>query len=219
MAGKTREEAEKTRSSILDAAFHVFTRKGFVRTTLNDIAAVAGVTRGAIYWHFKDKFELFKALSEAIEAEASIRPEDIAVKDVRTLDHIKERALEYLSNFEKNSRYAVFYEMLLYKTEHTEDLEPVLDREREVHREIRSQLTKVFSNLKKKGHVRSDLDPAHAALSLCAFIVGLIELWLFDRSNFSLMETAPQLLTPFLESMKPRNGLMSLPLSCAGGVA
>ncbi len=203
MAGKTREEAEKTRSRILDAAFDVFTRKGYVRTTLNDIAAVAGVTRGAIYWHFKDKFELFKALSEEIEAEASVRPEDIPVEDVQTLDHIRERALEYLSNFENNSRYAVFYEMLLYKTEHTEALEPVLDREREVHREIRSQLTRVFSNLKSQGRVRSDLDPAHAALSLCVFLVGLIEVWLFDRTTFSLMETAPHLLSPFLESMKP----------------
>lgn len=205
MAGKTREEAEKTRASILDAAFDVFTRKGFVRTTLNDIAAAAGVTRGAIYWHFKDKFELFSALSEEIEAEAAVRPEDLPVEEVQSLDHIMERALEYLSHFESDSRYAVFYEMLLYKTEHTQDLEPLLTREREKHREIRNQLRAIFSNLKGEGRVRSDLDPARAALSLVAFIVGLIEIWLFDRTSFSLMETAPFLLTDFLISMKPEN--------------
>jgi TetR/AcrR family transcriptional regulator, acrAB operon repressor len=205
MAGKTREEAEKTRISILDAAFEVFTRKGFVRTTLNDIAASAGVTRGAIYWHFKDKFELFKALWEEIEAEAAVRPEDLPVIEVQSLEHIKDRALLYLSHFENNSRYAIFYEMLLYKTEHTRDLEPVLTQEREKHREIRNQLMDIFSNLKERGRVRTDLDPAHAALAFVAFIVGLIEVWLFDRTSFSLMETAPSLLTEFLSSMKPTN--------------
>jgi TetR/AcrR family transcriptional regulator, acrAB operon repressor len=205
MAGKTREEAEKTRVSILDAAFEVFTRKGFVRTTLNDIASTAGVTRGAIYWHFKDKFELFKTLWEEIEAEAAVRPKDLPVIEVQSLEHIKDRALLYLSHFENNSRYAVFYEMLLYKTEHTRDLEPVLTQEREKHREIRSQLMDIFTNLKERGLVRSDLDPAHAALALVAFIVGLIEVWLFDRTSFSLMETAPSLLTSFLSCMKPEN--------------
>lgn len=138
MAGKTREEAEKTRTKILDAAFDIFTRKGFVRTTLHDIAAAAGVTRGAIYWHFKDKSELFKALSDEIDREASIRPEDIPVEDIQSLEHIRERALAYLSHFETNSRYAVFYEMMLYKTEHTEELEPLLSREREKHHGVRN---------------------------------------------------------------------------------
>lgn len=205
MAGKTREKAERTRANILDAAFDVFTNKGFVRTTLGDIAAAAGVTRGAIYWHFKDKFELFKALSEEIEAEAAIRPVDLVVEEIQSLDQINQRALEYLAHFENNSRYAIFYEMLLYKTEHTKDLEPVLNSEREKHREIRQQLGRIFSNLKEQGRVRSDLDPTLAALSLVAFIVGLIEVWLFDRTSFSLMGSAPQLLTTFLTSMQPEN--------------
>jgi TetR/AcrR family transcriptional regulator, acrAB operon repressor len=163
------------------------------------------VTRGAIYWHFKDKSELFKALSDEIDREAATRPEDLPVEEVETLEHIQGRALDYLSHFENNSRYAVFYEMLLYKTEHTRDLEPVLTREREKHREIRNQLIDIFSNLKNRGRVRSDLDPAHAALAFVAFIVGLIEVWLFDRSSFSLMETAPSLLAGFLSSMKPED--------------
>ncbi|RME96025.1 MAG: TetR family transcriptional regulator, partial [Alphaproteobacteria bacterium] len=58
MARKTREEAEKTRQHILDAAFTLFARQGFSRTTLQQIAAAAGVTRGAVYWHFKDKVDL-----------------------------------------------------------------------------------------------------------------------------------------------------------------
>jgi len=203
VARKTREEAEKTRSRILDAAFVVFTRKGFVRTTLNDIAEAAGVTRGAIYWHFRDKVELFNALSDEMDREAAVGPEDLPSEEVTSLERIRDLALEYLSHFENNSRYAVFYEMLLYKTEHTQELEPILNHERQKHRAIRDRLAVIFTKLKEKGKLRSDLDPSEAALALVAFIVGLVEIWLFDRTSFSLVQSAPRLLSRFLSCMEP----------------
>ena len=63
MARKTKEEADKTRRAILEASFEVFVQKGFARATLEDVARKAGVTRGAVYWHFRDKTALFSALS------------------------------------------------------------------------------------------------------------------------------------------------------------
>ena len=54
MARRTRDEALETRNTILDTAERVFSERGVSHTTLADIAAAAGVTRGAIYWHFKN---------------------------------------------------------------------------------------------------------------------------------------------------------------------
>ena len=62
---RTPEEALKTRQSLLDAAVAVFRRKGVARSSLEEIARTAGVTRGALYWHFKDKQDLFDALFQA----------------------------------------------------------------------------------------------------------------------------------------------------------
>ncbi|MGF1702713.1 TetR family transcriptional regulator [Photobacterium makurazakiensis] len=62
MARKSKEEAEQTRLLLLDTAMKVFCEKGLVKTTLASIATEAGLTRGAIYWHFKDKADLFEAL-------------------------------------------------------------------------------------------------------------------------------------------------------------
>ena len=64
MARRTKEEALATRHGILDAAELLFQRQGVSRTTLQDIAQAAGLTRGAIYWHFKDKADLFNAMME-----------------------------------------------------------------------------------------------------------------------------------------------------------
>ena len=62
MARRTKEEAEATRTRLLDAALQVFNEKGVAGASLAEVAAVAGVTRGAIYWHFRDKPALLDAL-------------------------------------------------------------------------------------------------------------------------------------------------------------
>ncbi len=64
MVRRTKQAAEETRSLILDAAEQVFRDKGVTRTSLTDIASQAGVTRGAIYWHFANKAELFTAMCD-----------------------------------------------------------------------------------------------------------------------------------------------------------
>ena len=66
MARRTRQEALETRSRILDAAERVFHEKGVANGSLEEIAATAEVTRGAIYWHFKDKAELFDAMMQRV---------------------------------------------------------------------------------------------------------------------------------------------------------
>jgi len=68
MARKTKQQAQETRQHILDVALRLFSRQGVSATSLADIAQAAGVTRGAIYWHFKNKSDLFSeiwALSES----------------------------------------------------------------------------------------------------------------------------------------------------------
>lgn len=60
--GATKEQAEKTRENILRGALKTFSEKGLAKARLEDIAKDMGVTRGAIYWHFKNKLELFSEL-------------------------------------------------------------------------------------------------------------------------------------------------------------
>ena len=59
---KTKEEAQQTRSNLLNAALNVFYERGVSKASLDEIAKAAGVTRGALYWHFKNKEDLFEAL-------------------------------------------------------------------------------------------------------------------------------------------------------------
>ena len=64
MSRKTREDSQRTRDTILDAAEQVILCKGVGRTTIGDIADAAGVSRGAVYGHYKNKIDLSIALCE-----------------------------------------------------------------------------------------------------------------------------------------------------------
>ncbi len=92
MARRTKEDTEKTYLALLDAATRVFSERGVANTTLNDIASAAGLTRGAVYWHFENKDALIKALWEqsgGIVTEAF----------VHTLSQLPEnQALEYFAH-------------------------------------------------------------------------------------------------------------------------
>ncbi len=203
MARKTKEEAEKTRQSILDAALKIFNQKGFVRSTLTDIAKEAGITRGAIYWHFKDKADLFEALSDDIESASGVRFEDIPWETFLSLDEVRDFTLEYLFRFETDDRFRSFYEVVTYKTEYHEELEPVLEKERTKSRRVKKQLTTILQKFQEQGLMQKDLDPGHAAISICAFVLGLIEVWLLDKNLFSMKETAPALIYNFFRNMEP----------------
>ena len=65
---RTKEEAAVTRATVLKAALTVFSAKGYAAASLDDVAKTAKVTRGAIYWHFKSKADLYNTLVEELSA-------------------------------------------------------------------------------------------------------------------------------------------------------
>src|SRR3712207_6136824 len=67
--GPKAERREATRGALLRAARDLFSERGYAAVGTNEIVERAGVTRGALYHHFRDKRELFEALYEQMEAE------------------------------------------------------------------------------------------------------------------------------------------------------
>jgi AcrR family transcriptional regulator len=64
MARKTKEEAEKTRRQLLDAGLRLFATKGFAETSVEEVAGEAGLSKGAVYWHFDSKAALLRGILE-----------------------------------------------------------------------------------------------------------------------------------------------------------
>lgn len=86
---KTKEDAELTKQNLLEAAFHLFLENGYDRTSLEQICQLAQVTRGAAYWHFKNKYEIF----ENTVIETLNRIHNVVVKDIAHNDSLEDEEI------------------------------------------------------------------------------------------------------------------------------
>src|SRR2546425_929238 len=115
MVRKTKVEAAVTREQLLDAAERVFRDRGVAKTSLAEVAAAAGVTRGAVYWHFRDKADLFDAMCEratlpldAMLVEAGGRTHDDPLGAVRAL------AVSALTRLATDPRAQAVFEVIFH---------------------------------------------------------------------------------------------------------
>ena len=201
MARRTKEDALATRAALLDAAECVFQQRGVSRTSLADIAQAAGVTRGALYWHFKDKAALFNAMMDRVtlplgaELEGLLEQRDDPLQ-AALCQHLDE-ALYQIVHDEQTRRVL---RIAMQKVEHAEELGPVIDRHIQMHRLNTERERQVFE---RAAALRQCVLPAPAAQlahGFYAMVHGLIYSWLLDE-GFDLQATAAVSVQAFLRGI------------------
>lgn len=91
---RTKEDALQTRQHLLQAAKELFHEKGYARTTLSEIAQQAGLTRGAAYWHFKSKDELYiLVVEQALDDMTASKKQALTCPGCSAREHLQ-RVLE-----------------------------------------------------------------------------------------------------------------------------
>src|SRR5262245_16457577 len=125
---KTKEEADITRQRLLDAALKVFSHQGYTATRLEDIAAEAEVTRGAIYHHFGGKAELYNAMVAEISSRASGVMGQAIDEGGSFLDMCRRMMVQMMSYVEENRDFRAVMELTLFKTEMSPELEAGLEK-------------------------------------------------------------------------------------------
>jgi TetR/AcrR family acrAB operon transcriptional repressor len=190
---RTKEEAAETRQALLKAALSVFSQKGYASTTLDDVAKEAGVTRGAIYWHFGSKAELYSALLDEYSARGSEIVQSV-VSEGGSLDGmLREIFVRLLTAVESDPALRAVMEINLLKTEYSSELSDMLAKQIENGRALLAGITQAMAQGIDAGELRSDLDPEDMARAFIAFQNGVLHLWLVDPSAFELGERAPQM--------------------------
>lgn len=125
MARKTKEESQKTRDGILDAAERVFLEKGVGNTAMADLADAAGVSRGAVYLHYKNKIEVCLAMCDRAFARIEV-PDERA--DVPALDILLRAGMGFLRQCCEPGSVQRVLEILYLKCERSDENEPLLRR-------------------------------------------------------------------------------------------
>ena len=203
---RTKQESERTRQHILAAARKVFARQGVTRTTFEEIAASAGVTRGAIYWHFADKTELFFAMREQV-AVPMIDQIDLVLLRADGRDPLAgvERFLRgILEALENDAAARQTFQIMGFKCEYVGELERELLLQRSRCSELVSKLTQTYQRARRAGRLRTGLRPSMAALETCSFVIGLTRLWLLDARRSMVRRVARGLISAHVTSHRRR---------------
>lgn len=203
MPRRTKEDAQATRTQLLDTAEVVFREKGVSRTTLADIASAAGVTRGAIYWHFENKADLFVAMCD--RATLPLETLFASVADLELSDplaKLREGCIDVLRQAEQDQRCRRVFEILNFKCEFVDDLAPTMLRRKECRQGAKAIIE---SNLKlaiERGQIPPDTQVRRAAIGLFSYIDGLIINWSMEPDSYSLAEQAGALIDIYLDGLR-----------------
>ena len=162
-------KGERTQQHILESAQKVFLQKGFAATSITDLMAAAGVTKGSLYFHFDSKEQIGLAVLERARESFMAFLEDSLQGDSpgQSLENFLQRACDH------HGRAAFIGGCLFGNTAlETSDTEPVYARfVAQVFAEWREKLEAVITKAQQAGQVRSDI----GAGEMAQFVISVLE--------------------------------------------
>lgn len=156
MVRRTKQDAEETREHILDAAEQCFRDSGIYHTTLQMIAIKAGCTRGAIYWHFREKNDLFKQVIERTPFLLFTEVEQLVMRaeSVMALRHCLLREIEYVK---RNKHLRNIIEMTVFRCEYPDEVNDHDILLGDKMEKLFVMIDSVLSEAQKNGRIHSDI--------------------------------------------------------------
>lgn len=204
MPRRTRAEAEATRAALLDAAEQEFLQRGVARTSLEHIARRAGVTRGAIYWHFRDKNALFSAMLERVRLPFAGMA-DAYRRDVNSEDPLgllRGLCRVALATLADNETYRNVYSILLTRCEFAGEINPAFEEQMAIDAESLRRVEGDFRQALELGQTAPDIDPRVAARSLYALMNGIFTSWLRAPESFDIRADGEAMLELFFRGLR-----------------
>jgi len=202
MPRRTKDEAEITRGLLLDAAERVFQVKGVAATSLADIAQEARLSRGAIYWHFRDKDDLYNAMLQRVSLplELAFHRAALAGADSDPLLELRRAFAGVLHQVVTDPQTRRVLEVVTQKVEYGD-----------AHSTVRTrhlQTREVFVRHIQRGLVASArwrgsqlASPLTAARGLHALLDGLVQNWILQPDGFDLKKVGNHSIEKFLQGL------------------
>ncbi|WP_349956619.1 TetR family transcriptional regulator [Rhizobium sp. ZPR3] len=200
---RTKEDAAKTREEVLAAAAEIFYENGVSGSSLEKIAQRAGVTRGAIYWHFKDKAEVLTALHSEIRLpqEAMV---DYAIEHGHDdpLGLIEQGTIEVLQILVNDEHQQRVFAIMILGCEFTEHLSDAAQRIITANAEMFGKLQKLIEMADEQSSLAALWTADSAARAIQCSMNGLLAEWLRSGKSFPLVDVGERLVRSLIRSMR-----------------
>lgn len=205
MARRTKEDAEATRNRLLDAAQEVFHVKGVRGASLLDVAQAASLTRGAIYWHFKDKADLFDAMMQRVTSpfeQACFPEQGGSGSQASALQGILDVLRMVLHSVNTDAAIRSVFEIALYKVECVGEMFAVRERRMMGVMRFNSRLEGALMLAAEQARVELPVSAASAAIGLHAVFDGVLHAWLLhDARPFDLETEGMAAVSVYLKGL------------------
>lgn len=201
---KTKAEAFATRAGILDAAEHLFLAQGVSGTSLQHIADAAGVTRGAVYWHFKDKGDLFNAMMGRVCLPMEQSAAGLAdCEDGPPLDRLRAHLQSILERVAADAQVRRVFQIATQKVEYVDETAAVRERHLQMRRDHLAVLERLLRAAQQRGDIVQAPPARQLAIGVHALVDGLIQNWMLDPAAFPLRAVGNRALETHLAGLLP----------------
>lgn len=185
--------SEERKAQIYQAALACFSRKGYHQTTMDDIVAESGLSKGTLYWYFKSKKELFLSLFQELMEQYGQAIESVVTGEAGATEKLRAGLAFIRAGFEEIiSFFGVIMEAWTL-TRHDEDVERLT---RKIYEPYVDTLTRIVQEGVASGEFRTD-SPRATALVILTLFDGIMMalgtgLWTHDRNE--VMDAAEELV-------------------------
>lgn len=194
---KTKEETERTRESIINAAEHLFISKGYENVSLEDIAAEVDLTRGAVHWHFKNKKGVLLAIRERIEMPLETLENFLADQiNGDPLEELGKTVRKALEEYQYNTRLRELTKIILH-FEYNAANEKLGKNSSE--QRARKVVTEVLTIAQQRSAFHVPWTPESGALAFTGLFAGILSEWVREDTEFELIPDAEKVLTSILD--------------------
>lgn len=155
-------------NELINKAIEIFSIKGYAATNLTDITNALGVSRGPVYYHFKDKYGLYKTAFEQYDRDVRESHANIIAKDKHIINFMEDVIFDCA---ERNSKFGSNF---FFGIDTLEELAPIKIQFDKLNEDIYQEKLDYANRAKEKGEVRRSIDPKQVADLIYIVYLGLL---------------------------------------------
>ncbi len=208
LVSERREQPSESRERILAAAVSVFARKGFQRASLDEIAAEAELTKGAIYWHFRSKNDLFTSLLQyRFQQHTAPLAGDLERALAAPTAQARQQAIaamlrDMLNRFHDNADWPRLYLEFVSRTRD----EQIASSMAHLYDHGRLLAKEMVTRMVEAGITDPDLDADTVSIFWCALIDGFMLTWVMKPETFADGQLVERTVAMLWNGLAPKGG-------------
>lgn len=200
-----KEEAMATRASLLESALDIMSEKPFASVSMTEIARGVDLSKGALYWHFKNKHDLLVGVVENMNAKVE---EELAASlaSLESVGGLRAYYREQLEKSARSERFRKMHQLMLRREEWPKELrERVLDIVKGHLDQERIMIERLLESAREEGRIREDIPSRDLSMLITAIFHGIFIFQVSDFFHFDFSRYADFVFDAIEKELRPEN--------------